>query len=448
MTERDHVGRLAGYYPSAWPAECAGPRRQKVTRAPGLALKPGETLTARSRAMEPGLWPVMFVQRDPGELYLQGGTQFGQTTDSHGWVEQLDPISLEAVRRSPPLPSGGHNWCGAICVHENGDLYVVNGSYCHRLSPDLAVVAEHRLAADRFHNGHVVLSDGNIVMKDLTDDPASPSVFTVLDPDLKLVDRYSFPWASVGRFSADRQDGADHLYVTHATEIRRLIYAGGRLRLDETWAARYAIPGEDQSFAWDSCIAGDCAWFMDMGENVDSRFAIAQRPTGSRRPPLRDPWGAPFGPPIHNAPQRVFRVSVDDAADMDAFVPFGDAGGHIISPPLYDQDRRILVAFDSMNGRLGAWRYRAPGDYEPLWRRDWMTSNQLTVYADTGELIVDHVHEFGAWDAVVLDIETGAERGRAETGCIMPTGMWFTPGFDRDFYISNQLGRIGRISVA
>ena len=102
-------------------------------------------------------------------------------------------------------------------MHENGDLYVVNGTYCHRLSPDLQVVAEHRLDADNAHNGHVVLSDGNLVTKDISDNPAKPSVFTVLDPDLAVVDRFVFPWNSVGRFSSDRRDGIDHLYVTSST---------------------------------------------------------------------------------------------------------------------------------------------------------------------------------------------------------------------------------------
>ena len=49
----------------------------------------------------------MFMLRDLGELYLQGGSMFGQKEGSHGWVEQLDPVSLEPIRRSPDLPSGG-----------------------------------------------------------------------------------------------------------------------------------------------------------------------------------------------------------------------------------------------------------------------------------------------------------------------------------------------------
>lgn len=441
MTERDHVSKLAGYYPSAWPAECGGPRRQKVTSAPGLRIAPGERLRAQTRVLDAPRWPVMFVHRGPGELYLQGGTRLGQTSESYGWVEQLDPLTLEPLRRSPRLPSGGHNWCGAVCVHENGDLYAVNGTYCHRLSPDLEVVAEHRLATENAHNGHVVLSDGNLVMKDLSDNLARPSTFTVLNPDLRVVDRYRFPWNSVGRFSSDRRDGIDHLYVSSSTSIHRLVYTRGKLALDEGWSGRYALPGEDQGFAWDSSLGDDSVWFMDMGESADTRAMIGSTPVGTGA-------FAPFAPPAHGAPVRVFRFSVRDASERDAFVPFGRPGGHIIAPPLYDQDRRILVAFDSRNSQVGAWRYERPGRYTELWRRNWLNTSQLTLYADTGELLVDDCRAPGVWDAVVADVETGEERGRVDTGCLRSMGMWYTPGFGRDFYTSTMLGGIARISVA
>src|SRR5690606_5849948 len=164
---------LAGYWPSAWPAECGGPRRQKLARSPGLDLQPGERLRVITRRV-PGLWPVMFVQRAPGELYLQGGTAIGSRR-SFGWVWRVDPETLETLEESPPLPSGGHNWCGAITAHANGELYVVNGRFVHRLSPDLRVQAEHELAVDNAHNGHLILPDGNLVTKDIRIDGARRS---------------------------------------------------------------------------------------------------------------------------------------------------------------------------------------------------------------------------------------------------------------------------------
>lgn len=464
MTERDPTRRLSGYWPSPWPTECAGPRRQKIVSSPGLDLRRGERLRAIHRRT-PGRWPVMFVQRDRGELYLQGGTPIGAHRDSFGWIEQVDPRTLETLRASPRLPSGGHNWCGAAAVHENGDLYVTNGCYCHRLSPSLEVKAERRLPVDNAHNGHLILSDGNLVTKDIQNDPAKRTWFTVLDPDLEIVDRFEFPENSVGRFSSDRTAAGDLLYVTGPSRIRRLIYRDGKLALDASWVGSYAIPGEDQAFAWDSCLGSDSVWFHDMGENAGIRATLASHPIGTQsqgptrllrplaptlaklglsrllRPLARLPLSA------HGAPLRVFRFSVYDASERDVLVPFGVSGGWIAAPPLYDEDRRILVTFDSANARVGAWRYERPGALRELWTQPFRNTSQLTLYADTGELIVDDVRPFERWDAVVVDVETGREKGRADTGCLMSGAMWYTPGFGRDFYTTTGFGGVARVFV-
>ena len=63
MTGLDRSGPIPGYYPSAWPCECGGPRRQKATAGPGLNLQPSETLQSTTLRIE-GRWPVMFVKRD------------------------------------------------------------------------------------------------------------------------------------------------------------------------------------------------------------------------------------------------------------------------------------------------------------------------------------------------------------------------------------------------
>ena len=132
----DYKEALPGYYPSVWPVECGGPRRQKLVGSPGLRLRPGERLASKTRSM--GGWSVMLVQRAPGELFVQGGAGLrrGETPPAyrsegshHGWLERVDPVSLEPIARSPELPSGGHLWCGSVVVHANGDLYMVNGRY-------------------------------------------------------------------------------------------------------------------------------------------------------------------------------------------------------------------------------------------------------------------------------------------------------------------------------
>ena len=124
-----------------------------------------------------------------------------------------------------------------------------------------------------------------------------------------------------------------------------------------------------------------------------------------------------------------------------------------VGPPLYDADRRILVAYDMLNGKVGAWRYDSPGLFEPLWQHDWRCSVQMILYADTGELVLEDAagvrHPGGPESSavVVVDIETGVERGRATCGAPSLSGMFFCPGFERDLYSASLSGAIARIFV-
>src|SRR5689334_4596384 len=127
LPELDSARPIPGYNDSPWPAECGGPRRQKAPRSKGLGLSAGAALKQRSR--HNGEWNVMAVQRAPGEIYLLYNNHI-DSADKYGGVELIDPMTLETVRRSPRLPSGGHTWCGGIVAHENGFLYLNNGDRC------------------------------------------------------------------------------------------------------------------------------------------------------------------------------------------------------------------------------------------------------------------------------------------------------------------------------
>ena len=91
----------------------------------------------------------MIIEREPGQLYM-GGTMAAFTgPPPFGWVQRIDPISLEPIVTSPELPCGDHVWCGAIIAHANGSIISINGSYIHRLDPDdLSIIVERQLPAD------------------------------------------------------------------------------------------------------------------------------------------------------------------------------------------------------------------------------------------------------------------------------------------------------------
>ena len=133
---------------------------------------------------------------------------------------------------------------------------------------------------------------------------------------------------------------------------------------------------------------------------------------------------------------------------MDMFTPFGVPRGGQGASPLYIQDKRIIMAFDTLNRKTGAWRFDGRGSFTKLWIRDIGNSNQPLYFPDTGEVILDDVLEDYTVDSVVLDIETGIEKGRVATGTLFNAGMMACPGFGRDFYAaSGAHGALYRVFV-
>ena len=128
------------------------------------------------------------------------------------------------------------------------------------------------------------------------------------------------------------------------------------------------------------------------------------------------------------------RASLTDADDMDLVEISGAPHGTITNPPLYDPDRRIVVAFDSGNNVLRGCRFHGPGEYEPRWQHEFGTASHMIRFPDTGELVVNDFDETRGDDVVILDIETGAELGRAATGSFLQSVVFPAPGWNRDLY--------------
>ena len=434
MTALDVTDRAPGLHPSAWPAECGGARRQKLASGPGLALRPGESLTSTTRDV--GGWAVMLVQREPGQLYLQvdaglgpegGAPQHRVDGPPTTRVERIDPVTLETVRRSPDLPTGGWLWCGATVAHADGSLYVVSGRWLHRLDPDCRIMAGRELPVNGPYNGLVVLPDGNLLTRELGFRPEDRGRFLVVEPgSLTTIDELEVGEPCMGRFSCD----VDQVYFTTATEVRRLRYGDGRLSLDDRWRGSYAVAA-GQSDGWDTTIGDGSVWLMDMG-----------RPAG-------------WAPPAGTASQRAFRFSIDDPTDHDVLDAIGGTDAWNPGPPLYDPIRHVLVHYDSVHAVVVAHRWdlgrRA---LQELWRKPLRNFVQMLCWAETGELVVEDAPEptidmaAPSADVVVLDIDTGVELGRAPIGAPATFGMFCCPGFDRDFYVASLPGGVARVHVA
>lgn len=438
MTALDREERHPGYWPSPWPVECGGNRRQKTT----AGRLDAEERTALVEARRGDRWNVMVIRRAPGEWFLGGTMAAFSGPAPHGWVERIDPESLEPLASSPRLPCGEHVWCGAILAHADGSIMSVNGSYLHRLDPhDLRVLAERRLPADRSHNGLLALTDGSLITKDLRLEGQGGTTITRLDPaSLELVGRpLVLPEGSMGRIAADVRLGSgagpaaeiEHVYVPGTEHLWRLRVDGEELVIDD-WRPRYRRADDRYGLAWDACLSDDHCWIMDCGDVESVRAIHTTEPNGrfDEPPGRRLSWQRPA--PWTGA-QRLLRVPLDDDGPLDAVEPFGSPGGGIIAPPVHVPSASMAIAWDSINGGL-AGVSTAGTTLEVAWRLDVRPTMQPCVFADSGELVINDFTAAGSDDLVVVDVTSGRLLDRVATGSRLANGMFLTPGDDHDVW--------------
>ena len=383
----------------------------------------------------------MVVLRDPGEVFALRHTMGRRPLrdPSEAWVERIDADTLMPLSSSPRLP-GGPFWPGGLSVHDDGTLHVVHGRFCHRLSPGLDVLACRELPRPRPYNSFVVLDDGTLVMKDIDRDLRTPAHLTLLDPvSLEpCCPEVPLPEPAVARLSADGND----LYVVGATTVWRYRWDGRSLEKDADWHMPYH-GGRQHSYGWDPVVAGGHVWFLDNG---DHDYATTMRGTG-----------------VAPGPVRLIRISVSDCADNEAVNVSGAPRGAVTDPPLYDPARRIVVAYDSANGVVQAFRFR--NQLVSLWRAELNHAAHMVLFPSTGELVM---HDYrgprlaqtraarwvgkrtsglvrspavrramtrgSADEVVVLDIETGEERARCQVPSMFQSVLFPAPGFKRDLY--------------
>ena len=413
----------SAYLNSPWPAEDGGPQRLQIPRSgSGLNLQPGERLGCVTRNT---LISTMTVLGAPGEVYLLTHSalrsHLGLPTTS--CVELIDPLTLQTLCKSPRL-KGGPLWPGGMAIHRNGDIYVVYGRYAHRLNRACEPLASQQLPVDLPYNSFVILDNGLLVTKNLSD--SVKARISVLDPQTlePVCADIECPEPSIARLSSS----GNTLYVVGVLSIMRYHWdeAAHTLRLDPDWHCDY-IGDSSQTYGWDVVLEGGHAWFMDNGKH---RY-------------LTRMVGAGVSPTAN----RLIRVALDNSHNREILPISGLSGGSVTNPPLHDFKRQIVVAYDSANSYLRAWRFNPQSHaLSPLWEKHaFGCASHMISYPDTGELVVNDYRKRGE-EVVVLNIENGTELARVRSGGLTQGVVFPSTGWNRDLYWSS-MGRLARIFV-
>jgi hypothetical protein len=401
--------RPPALWPSTWPAEDAGPAR---LAAPldhlGLGLGDAGSLSAVSREVVVG---TMVVTRDAGEVFLLRTTP---PPDATAFVERLDPVTLEPLGRSADL-AGGPMWPGGMACHADGSLHVVFGNHAHRLSASLDVERSVELPRTVPYNSFVTLPGGQLATKDFAGPwpgheavPSRPAELLLLDPvTLDILDALELAEPSVARLSAL----GDEIVVVGTESLMSVDVVDGRL-VARGSGIRYRHH-EGQGYGWDAVLDGDLTFFLDDGEGAEA-YDGSFRDRGMATVPLR----------LHRIDRRTGSTSSVEVC--------GQPGGLIANPPGLDVGRRIVVAFDSGNGVVAGIH---ADSLEVLWRIELDHAAHPLMLPATGEVVLgDFRREVGVEDVVVLDVTTGAERGRAATGSLVQSVVFPAVGEDASVY--------------
>ncbi|MBY0519143.1 MAG: hypothetical protein K2P79_01820 [Sphingomonas sp.] len=366
---------------------------------------------------------TMTVLGAPGEVYLLTHSalraQVGLPTTAR--VERIDPITLATIDRSPRL-AGAPMWPGGTAVHRNGDIYVIYGRWAHRLDRQCQLKASRELPIAAPYNSFVILDNGMIVTKNLSD--RIPAQLSVLDPEtMAIVTTIDCPEPSIARLSAC----GDTVYIVGTRSIFRAAWqpAAHALVIDRDWRHDY-VGTSAQSYGWDVVLGGGQAWFMDNGRH---RYRTSM-----------------IGRGVAASPNRLIRVALDDAGDHDAIEISGMTGGSITNPPLYDPVRQIAVAFDSANRFMRAWRFDpATRALAPLWQKPGIgCASHMILFADGG--LVTNDYRRGGEEVVILDIDSGAERARVRVGGITQGVVFPSLGWNDDLYWCS-MRRVARVAT-
>lgn len=403
-----------GYWNSPWPAEDNGPARLQST--PGFDVPHGSQLKLKSRRTQIS---TMVVLGDPGEVFLLTHdalrAKIGLPTYSQ--VQRINPVTLEPIASSVRLP-GGPMWPGGMAVHANGKLIVVYGRYAHALTRQCELLESVKLPEAEAYNSFVVLDNGYVVCKNLS--RTRKARLSVLDPHtLKPVcEPILAPEPSIARLSAQ----GNTLYLAGLQRIYRFTWSdqAQTLSLDMDWQPDY-IQGSGNTNGWDIVLTEDTAWLMDNGHHSYLYKMI--------------------GAGVSSHANCIIGIALDNPKAVTRLQVSGLKAGSITNPPLFCTKNRILLAYDSANAYLQAYRVdpsQEGSKPSPIWsKQKFGCASHMVLMQSSNTVWINDYRRLGE-EVVALDLLTGEEKARIRTPGKMQGVVFPSMGWSKDIYWSSM----------
>ncbi len=397
--------------------------------------------------------------RDREEIFVLGGvtgpTEWCEENSDKcatgAYVAKVNAHTLQVEWRKPiydAKANGDWDYPGAIGVHGNGYVYVVNGYRIYKIDPASGDVLEsndlptapNQPQGDTAYNGFNILSDGNLVMKSLTRIKGSevdsivallfryaddvPSTIAVIEPnELKLVSSIKVKEPVLGRISNTNFEGMEYVYVGGFDNLFRFKYANNKIEEDNQWGpVRYRF--DDQKPA-------PAPGIMNGYVVIQNNFQIAQDALS------------------------VTVISQKDSSIVHRITPFEHSGilpGSLqFSLPTIDAENNRIYSYDMLENELVALDFDENKGLSVAWRvQQRSLSFGAVLGPKTKRVFVledsDSALPISA-RLVWRDANTGEELLRSGLVSTAP-GMPITPGFDGTFYyVSSLQGRLTELSV-
>jgi hypothetical protein len=450
---------------SPWPVPTSDTWRSSSTPSGGLPADVKSQLL-RTQSLELGPVPFLSVIADDA-LFVLGGSPFllhlftaaqsdalpelpdltpaellelllelDQGRTAVPYVARIDPETMTAQVQE--LEKGDSlNYPGGIVAHQNGYLYAVATERLYEIDPaSLEIVRSQPLPSLTTNSDTAVDStvyntlqvsprNGDLILKTGSFGTGNGILVRVDIESLEVVAKTE---AVIGtaRSTVVMQGDVEFVYLPAPTETRRFVAKDDSFELDPGWSKTYRSDGDGTTPGVGMLNMGSANTVVFPNNNtvligVTTPLALGLQSTTNPEAPLRT-----INATGTSLPGGSFTMLAGNP----------DAGG-------------TIVAQDSVNGRLAAWRVGAGGSFSLLWVTDALrVSIGSAVVIDADRLYVDDrtcANEQNQTDCklflVMLDLATGEEIARAHVAGTEASLSHIVIGDDEVYYVASEAGR-------